>query len=955
MTLASVPGTGINHKPTLELIVNNTIPTLLWLSSISTEVRQRISDRISEIEAHPLSVESFFSDPVLPESLEDLTRYIERVNRYITEFREKNPTRAYYFLTSLYQKLHDRTGIHPSPVYLNFMWELCTAASHSADFSGFGEIVVELEGLIDKHQRIIDDSLMFNPDESANLICDYRSNFINPVLNLAYFFARKWRFADAEKYADIGKKYSRAPFRYASRTFDFMMLAVLMEYSQWNYSATVFTPEATQALGELKKMYTDMKKLEEYYWAELEYNILHLLWRVQRLVQPSIWDLAEVIRERDILIESTYLDDGMRQLLLRIQILIYIASQECLKGLNWDWSVVWWNLDETEATDYAYVVEHNNKINTWWFDIDRALAQDNAWFFLWWLVDLFCYRVSTLESGDTASHATRRAQILHMMLDIYRIAAWSRNSGKNLELFRKRPYFQEFIAASKKLLWIIGIVDMDNDHLIDEIWEITTFRDALEDTYYATVKSNLENKWKVSNISICKLFYPHATEESPSIPIEHDSVDIVGTPAHTPTVFEFTGTGGIYRVKVNFSKRYTPDELEKVKSEIEKEVSSLLPILQKRIAQRNLATAHTNMEITTTDIDTHGRNQSRGRSANFGKILSHLWQLGIPRDSKMFFDGFLDIWWIAVRIPLSQVTADMIIGSTGVPMMVVMEGSGDPSISIQIVWALPNGDTIAIIRYGILPENHVYNLPPYDSGSMVRLTRWWTLIYQDPLLSTPEVPKEEEKLWGLTESQWTENERARRMQLYRDHLDTIKPKFWMATNEWGFIESLKWQMIYSDQYGSLYDVWSTTSTEVFEQFDEKWKKTGAITTTIRKKTVLIQVKGPDGSPVQLLATFYRQNGKNVIYIGGMISTGKTDVPYIGKWFSSLIDHCCEACGLGEWRKNIDVVWERNGSYGKEETRIPFEMWHKMNSRRCKEEFTLEDMNCRKILDTILYT
>ncbi len=864
-------------------------------------LQKRFRGRQDNLSAESVNIQDFFWDPNIPDDDNELISYLERVNHCIIWFREIIPTQAYKFLASLYSKLRKKESIHTSPAYLNMMWELVVAASHSADFSGLWEKIEEIEALIDIHHSTICSAISENPFPefpADDVIFIYRTNFINPVINLAYFLSRRWEHERAESYIEMVRVIS-SRFAFAHRTFDTYMFGVLNAYNQWEYSNPEINSDLWSAsvdwLPMLRRIYDKIWDLRPYTRAKLEYDTLRLLWTVKQFKTPSTNDLVSVMKELGNLMKIKDTNTSIQQLLFHIQILIYIASQRFISTIDLE--------DQNLGNDdLKYLMDESNRMDLHSFDIESALAQDNAWFFLWWLVELFCYRVENLWEKGTFSDGTRRTQVLHMMLDIYWIAAWKRNvSKKNIELFSRRTYYKEFIDSSAKLLQSIEGVDLgDKCGVLDEISRLFGLREKLSEAYYQSmIEKEFLGKQKMTSLSVSRLH-----QEADHDDIEYDAFVIVQWDYSTEyIVHDFMQAWGKYRLRVSWTN------LDSITS-IEQNIKTLLPLIQREISERNINKVHTDLGVegrADSSSTTWTRNEM---SINFAKILPHLWQLGIPRSSKMFFEWLLDIWWVAVRIPFAQLSLDIIENATWMPVIILME-ENETSISIVKVGVLDNGDELYAVRFGIKDVDQIYNLPPYWSLALIKKTKCGTLQYQTPVQSEEDRSKN-----GIAE-------------IYNKQLQALMAKFGCTSVEESLQSSLNATILYSDSIGTLFDGWILVESIPHNPNIEHNTKP----TQTRRHTVVIQVKGENNSSVQLLATFSRDGDQEIIYISSMISTIKTDIYYISKWFSGFIIKYYKSLGLEDVELAHKIAaWERNWTYVKDKTALPILRWDNVNRR-----------------------
>jgi len=122
-------------------------------------------------------------------------------------------------------------------------------------------------------------------------------------------------------------------------------------------------------------------------------TVLELFLRTKRADLSQISEIRDLFQERDTLIELKGIEDPMRQRLIHIEIILYIAFKELYKNTS-----LIPNLISNEDSDFEYVNSRCEDIDANGLHLEEYLEKPNARLFLAPLIELFKYNVREINS-----------------------------------------------------------------------------------------------------------------------------------------------------------------------------------------------------------------------------------------------------------------------------------------------------------------------------------------------------------------------------------------------------------------------------------------------------------------------------------------------------------------------------------------------------------------------------
>jgi hypothetical protein len=120
---------------------------------------------------------------------------------------------------------------------------------------------------------------------------------------------------------------------------------------------------------------------------------LELFLRTKRADFFNLAEIANLFQERDKLIELRGIEDPMRQRLIHIEIILYIAFKELCKN-----TVLVHDLIRDGDVDFEYINSRCASIDANGLNLEEYLEKPNARLFLAPLIELFKYNVREINS-----------------------------------------------------------------------------------------------------------------------------------------------------------------------------------------------------------------------------------------------------------------------------------------------------------------------------------------------------------------------------------------------------------------------------------------------------------------------------------------------------------------------------------------------------------------------------
>jgi hypothetical protein len=714
-------------------------------------------------------------------------------------------------------------------------------------------------------------------------------------------------------------------FSTAHRKFDLLILDIqilLRESPRDNSEIERLFEEAEEiGLPSLHEVYkANVESMKLYASAEREYRLLRFQYECETADLTDGPTLASKLSEWRYIKnhyeanEKEY-DQSDRQILFQIEIMVYIAIERYLrKAIDIDIDNP--HIDEARAassdSEYMTIQEHHYRIDTSWLDVDNTLKQDNGWLFLGSLVDLFAYRVESLPKNEsdadevTYARAISVSHALHMMLDIYQTALWKNEGGVTelTKIFKTRTFFQRYIENCRILMTSIGACSSDttDDDIFQWLYRLIEHRDTLEKAHITHVTADIKATQKITILKIEKVHPKSDNEQEYYIEEEYPILD-------WEKVQTGQEEGKKEKVqKEQFKYNWTTYVISLIWGDISEEkedecIATIRPLMPSIIrGWRRIASLKEWSLWATAD------------TTIFRTVITKMWHVGIPREWWDFFKSVLDPDSIAQRTTIAQVNKDDLMQAKWVPIIITMENN-DPAISVVNMGEM-EGYTYLAVRFWIIGENISYNLPPYDGICMVKVLPDGTWVRQWVHCNPKNV-------------NWSENSNQ---SIYERQIEKIGAVIGNKQDK-----APEFPCIHNGRLWQIYELGEVITEQRFTMGEND---TEVITSTMKKKNFLVQIRTPEWVDVQLIISSYRDNatGKYIMYIGSMVTSGSVDINFISKWFSSiLISEGLE--GIFPWiKKETEIVWERNDSYkGKIQKVMSLKRWHDLNCRFCKTD------------------
>lgn len=810
---------------------------------LSARLQWAILSRSNYISKYTHSDSDFKEDPILPTETHQIPLYLAYLNNGIIEYRGKNPTQAYYFLSCLYQKLEEIPDIKKSPEYLRFMSEWIAAVSNSADYSSWIQKTQEMENLIDQHiQRLFYSSDMSTFEEfklSDNQIYLYRHTLLHLVENIAYFYSRIGNYEKAEKYISLWKLLS-TKFSSAQTKFDLFILEISMMIDRWIYEwedMDLALKNANLGLKQLDKIYHE-KHPHLIERPKMKLRILEILLRVKKIEIGNIWEIANLMRERDELIKTSQNED--KQHLFHIEVLLYIAIEKLQ------------NDDElmeqamvTNPGSLQFVLNGQKKINKKGFNVDHYLNGGNARFFLWSLIELFEHMTMNLIANPKPLPQTQ-IQVCHMMLDIYNIAIWTGNRSINREIFKELPFYKQFMRCTHLLMedLVIGTACSDED-ILESIDGSLLQRQEEEHNDFHDARHFMSMKWT------CDFLYSISVINN-TCSIWKSKISIFQKSTWWKEhVYVLTGEmNQSYSILIN-ADIDNQDKEEEMLRQVTDDIKELFPYIQKLISLSLLnrtstilwwdeytqLTSHETNEdiINLQEAITKMTNLRKGIQVDPEWSFSRIKQRNFLRENRSSIDH-------RTRISIDLINKDLIQKAIDNPIILTFPDKYH--LSIVFASTLPNGTKRYIVRYGIEDINQM--MPAFSGLSVLYIEVNWYIYSEDPKTIQSELlPLFKRQQYELIEKIWTRWEGK-----FEDRI----------TNEY----------IHTDSIGHFLYKWT----------DAKWAN-------------ILEVKAKyNDTHIQCDFTLYMdKNGDYIMYVGSMIRTWQdnpANTNAIFKWIATVL-------------------------------------------------------------------
>ena len=713
----------------------NNIEPFPWFLDLSSSLRSRILEKISFIQGLPDLEETFMSDPVLPET-SNLATYLSYINAKIIDFRGKNPTQAYYFLSILYSKLKEIPSIQSQPEYLRTLSEWIAAMSNTADYLSGIKKIEEIDTLIKSYLSTIlqvpsidnlDDFFVIQAIEDVELSDDtiflYRDTLLHTVVNVAYFYARIGDYTNSSKYVFLGKILS-TKFCSAQVKFELFLLQISTFIDQWIYNSSeldIALKSAHQWLDILSKIYASPEYIHIKQILEVKLRTLELFIKIKNLEERDITIIAQIMRERDELIELSINEDKQR--LFQIEVLLYMMIQELQDDDEYMGLAM-----EQNSKDFQFVINGQKKINKNGFYLDFYLNGSNARFFLSSFIELFDYLVRRFVTNPRPLPQAK-LQVFDMMIDIYDIATSTGNRLLNRKLFQLLPGYKQYIRSANLLIEDLLIGESyDEDDLLDVMNVISIERSNKEALDISHAISFLETKWWPESIRRLRI-------GNVIVPIDYYKNNVNTTDAHLNQAFSSIYAPFLIPEDVKFQESNLVTSIQQSMN-LTEDIRELEPFFQKQITIIKLERVFETLF--------HSRSSSKNTSSlENTKIFDLKQAIGdiiLPAEFASQEESFLRIKnrnflrknrsSIDVRrhISIDIIDANYVSNSVDSPILISYPWQG--YVSVVFASTLSNGTMRYIVRYWI--ERNDQDMPAFIGLSVLYIEQNGYVYAEDP-------------------------------------------------------------------------------------------------------------------------------------------------------------------------------------------------------------------------------
>lgn len=916
--------------------------------SLPKEIQGLIRQRSETIQKLIFWVTELFAEPVLPPDLENQRLCLRLVSSSLRNLRKEHPVQSYRFLKRLSDQIKMRTtGLMGTIEYLEFLGEFLAAANWNADISNGGQICSEASAIVNRLINRMGDGIdKLSPLDFAR----YRWPLVDTVTNIAYYYSRKGDLANAQESGALWRKLA-SDFWSAHGKFNLLILEIQIEMGKSprddSVISNLFDEGERYWLPVLHKAYShegtpgEGPHIWKYIDAKREYDLLRFQHDIQKANLSDVHVLAGILStwtQQWKQQEKDDFDASDRQILFQIEIILYIAIQRCLRNLN-NTTQIDLDLDLNIGKEWQFedaletILQNQYHIDTHGLDVDNTLKQDNGWFFLGSLVELFAYRVDSIPELPWLWRSVAISHALHMMIDICQTAlGWGDIERRvALVIFQQRTFYDQYMQSTRKLLGLTNIsanndqppgmansyavtdytlldpVSDDATSTLSLLTELADLRDSLEDNNLRHVFEQIKSTNKLDIVSVKKIHMLDPQKNNDFLVEETRTFSNVKNTL-IQVVVPYAYNGDTYIIQLQHDENRAPSQ--EIQEACIERVKSIMPTIFKKRKKPQWR------------VDF----QTSGNQTQFQYVIRHMWQLGIPRDSGEFFRSILEPTSIAQRIDLSHVNRETLLREKWVPTIITLEGD-DQAISVVNIGER-DGHTLLAVRFWITPAHISYNLPPYDALCIVEISPDSRAFYQPIRLNAQTVDR-------LTNTN---------QALYQTQLTQLLRKIWANISDQG--GSLA--CIHNGRLFQIYELWKVAAQTTFEVGvqDDGVTPLTTFTNTEVKLNFLVQIETPNGVSVQLIISSYKEQstGNDIIYIWSMVSSWSADIGFISKWFSSILTDVRVKERYPFISDKTRVIWERNDSYtGKLPVSLIITRWHGINMRLCPtgEPITLD--------------